>query len=307
MKADTSDVVRDRCKNNFGLCAYWATKGMCTERVVYMLANCPLACRVCDRIEAFHRCTGKRHPLESPSFKAGSILNVFQDIKGGKWEEYEPQFVSEPDTDTDGSEKDPYVVRFDNFLTEVESSWLIEIGNEIGWTPSTVDETGFYSEGQNTPRRSSLSAKCEPDMRCEDDPIYHAVLERISAITGTSFHNYEAGELVKYGPRESYGVHHDYHLHDEWRPAGPRVLTILLILSDVDEGGAAGFPDLDWLFVKPKRGQALMWSNVMSDDPTKVDNRMRHEGLPVVKGHNFVMYIWVHLYNWRKAHARECA
>lgn len=312
LDATTPSVVRERCKNAFGLCAQWATAGMCTDKVVYMLNSCPLACQVCDRTEKFHRCTGKRHPHENAAFEKGGIDEMFKEIKGGKWDEYGPKFLTEPSSDDDGGgADDPYLVRFENFLTDAEADALIDIGNKLGWRPSAVDEAEFGSGNptKESPRRTSSSAVCPPGHPCEGQDVYKTVMGRISAVIGGVPTDYfESMEMVRYNfvTRDSYGVHHDYRIHDNWKPAGPRVLTVLLILSDMEEGGATGFPDLDWLFVKAKKGTALLWSNVKSDDPTEADRRLVHEGLPVVKGNKFAANVWVHQYNWRKALERDC-
>lgn len=39
--------VRSRCNNRNELCAFWAAVGECETNRVFMLPNCPLACRLC--------------------------------------------------------------------------------------------------------------------------------------------------------------------------------------------------------------------------------------------------------------------
>jgi len=39
--------ARSRCKNSNELCAFWASIGECENNRVFMLSNCPAACRFC--------------------------------------------------------------------------------------------------------------------------------------------------------------------------------------------------------------------------------------------------------------------
>jgi hypothetical protein len=62
-----------------------------------------------------------------------------------------------------------------------------------------------------------------------------------------------------------------------------------------DNSGCTFFPDAKPfpLYVRPKRGSALLWSNVRLDDPSQIDLRTVHEGLPTVKGqHKIGLNLW---------------
>jgi ShK domain-like len=39
--------ARSRCKNSNELCAFWSSVGECETNRVFMLTNCPAACRFC--------------------------------------------------------------------------------------------------------------------------------------------------------------------------------------------------------------------------------------------------------------------
>eukprot|EP00531_Pseudo-nitzschia_arenysensis_P016538 CAMPEP_0116129276 /NCGR_PEP_ID=MMETSP0329-20121206/7840_1 /TAXON_ID=697910 /ORGANISM="Pseudo-nitzschia arenysensis, Strain B593" /LENGTH=150 /DNA_ID=CAMNT_0003623537 /DNA_START=140 /DNA_END=592 /DNA_ORIENTATION=+ len=41
------DYARSRCKNSNELCAFWSSVGECESNRVFMLTNCPAACRFC--------------------------------------------------------------------------------------------------------------------------------------------------------------------------------------------------------------------------------------------------------------------
>jgi prolyl 4-hydroxylase len=57
-------------------------------------------------------------------------------------------------------------------------------------------------------------------------------------------------------------------------------------LNNVEEGGGTNFSALN-LTVMPKVGRALLWSSVLTEQPTEKDDRTYHQALPVKKGVKF--------------------
>mmetsp|Transcript_31206 Transcript_31206/g.45471 ORF Transcript_31206/g.45471 Transcript_31206/m.45471 type:complete len:382 (+) Transcript_31206:160-1305(+) len=305
-----TDKMRQLCTNKFDICSFWASQGQCGSNPAFMIQNCPLACLTCELTEKFHHCAGLGDPRKKAAFGEednNGIDAMFENIRSGDdFIKYGPEFLSYPG----GEERpdDPWLVRFNSFLSEKEVDHLVNIGNYIGWVDSEVEEIEFGSGNPTgaSPRRLSKTASCVGFDACNDDDMYQTILGRISSVTRTPLDNFEPMEFVKYGYAESYGVHHDYRVHDSWKPAGPRVLSLFLCLSDVEDGGAAGFPDLDWLFVKPQKGQALLWSNVLRTDTSVMDKMMVHEDLPVVKGEKYGANVWIHLFDWKTQYDRDC-
>ena len=96
--------------------------------------------------------------------------------------------------------------------------------------------------------------------------------------------------------------------HTGKMPCGPRVLTLLLYLNDVEAGGGTSFPDLagGGIEVQPRRGRAVLWPSVLDDDPRMRDIRTMHEALPVEKGQKFAANAWLHLYDFKTPHDKGC-
>jgi len=341
------ETNRSLCYNSIELCSYYASKGMCRSQVVFMINTCPLACMLCHVNDQFHRCAGKRSSHSIPSVIAAisgdsfhtpedgdggrTIDSIFQEFKqsgiaSGEAEMAEGQasqahfVVSKDDSENPGD--DAWVVMFDNFLADEETNALVALGNEIGWGSSTLNEYDSRAgmHGVSIPHRSSKSAHCScsnDDGRtntCAMNNVHTQVVERISKLMNIPSNYFEPMELVRYGINDSYGAHHDYRLHDMWKPAGPRVFSLFLTLSDVTDdedisgggGGQIGFPGLDWTLVGSKRGQMLLWPNVSNDDPTRVDGKMVNEALPIKSGEKFGAHLYIHLHDWNDAHARGC-
>lgn len=74
-------------------------------------------------------------------------------------------------------------------------------------------------------------------------PTIRRIEERISRLTMTQAGQGEGLQILRYEPGEKYDSHHDYFSHDAADDqGGNRLLTGLMYLSDVEEGGETVFP-----------------------------------------------------------------
>jgi len=202
----------------------------------------------------------------------------------------------------------PWVITFDSFLTPEECDRLIKLGYDQGYERSkdvgAKKFDGSY-DGYESKKRTSENAWC--DKECDKDPVANAVMNRITEVTGVPKANSEHFQILRYREGQFYRVHHDYIGHQKVRNSGPRILTFFLYLSDVEEGGGTGFPSMNNLTVVPKKGRALLWPSVLSDDPSERDGKTMHEAQPVIKGTKFAANAWLHLKNYRQANDEGCA
>ncbi|RUS69165.1 hypothetical protein EGW08_023073 [Elysia chlorotica] len=68
-----------------------------------------------------------------------------------------------------------------------------------------------------------------------------------------------------------------------------RVISVLMYLNDAEEGGETKFPDLG-IWVKPKRGRAIVWNNM---SPSGVcEPHSRHAASVVKKGKKYILIRW---------------
>jgi prolyl 4-hydroxylase len=87
---------------------------------------------------------------------------------------------------------------------------------------------------------------------------------------------------------------------------GPRIYTLFLYLSDVEEGGETEFPSLG-LRVTPRKGAAVLWPSVSDSDPDRRnDIRTMHQALPVIKGLKYAANIWIHMYDYKTQWHNDC-
>jgi prolyl 4-hydroxylase len=82
-------------------------------------------------------------------------------------------------------------------------------------------------------------------------------------------------------------------------------MTIFLYLNDVEDGGGTRFTELD-ITVQPKRGTALLWPNVINEDPMESETRTFHEALPVIKGVKYGVNSWIHNEDFQTPWKNKC-
>ena len=298
----------DNCKNTDELCAYWTSENQCNTNVTFMLEHCPLACQSCQLIDQFQRCY-----MASTATTNNNVRNInqlFQTIIDNHNQQQKRQssleILSKPKAFVDDNvstnhydneEDDPWLLKISNFVTDKEVKALLSLADSSGWEEE--------KNAEDEPN-SSIYPVWVNNKSNMDNTVLWSILERVSKLVDIPLEHFEHVEMLHYSNLgDSMTVHHDYMIHDAWKPAGPRILTAFLVLSDVTKGGATGFPELDWLTVPAKKGQLLLWPNI-HDDQT-MEPKLVHEGLPVIEGTKYAFNIWIHSNNWKKALEENCS
>jgi len=249
------------------------------------------------------RCS--RGPSFLPARSPGDLNETFAAILSGAFAEYSPRVVS----------SDPWIVYFDNFLSDAEVKAYEETMFDMALVRSrvTVDESALSRMITKLPfvkslrmrfsQRNSLVRVC--DMRCKTAPIVKAVEERASRICRVPVENFETVQPFTYKEGMFYKPHTDNGRHDHLLPYGTRIFTILVYLSDVRLGGGTRFNKLD-LHVPAKKGAAVLFVNTLDSDPMATDQRTLHEGVMVLAGEKRGVNLWLRQYNFREFEAAQC-
>lgn len=237
----------------------------------------------------------KLNITDSPIFGPGEMGNMFESI--------ETDFTHYGIT---VHSRSPWIVTFDNFLSDAEITALIEtVGGN--WEKST--DTGIANEFGEVGRilsegRTSSNAWCRET--CENHPDVRSVINKIVEVTRVPYNHYESFQILQYDLGQKYNKHHDAGGSDHLLTCGPRILTFFLYLSDVEEGGETAFPDLG-ISVKPKKGKALLWPSVLDEFPDRIDHRTQHEARPVIKGKKYAANSWIHQYDFAQTNKWGCS
>ena len=73
------------------------------------------------------------------------------------------------------------------------------------------------------------------------------------------------------------------------------MVTVLVYLNDVEEGGGTDFPELG-VTVTAKKGDVVVFHNVINETPVashpKIHPKSLHAGMPVIKGEKWMVNLW---------------
>jgi prolyl 4-hydroxylase len=185
------------------------------------------------------------------------------------------------DTPSEPVRSDPDVRRYPDFLTAAECDYLVTQAQPM-LQPSVVLHP-ISQEFILDPIRTSTAAGF-PFVR--EDPVMHAINQRIAAATGTTYEQGEPMQVLSYAPGQQYKLHSDALSGT----VNQRVVTFLVYLNDDYEGGATVFPDLN-LTVRGKRGEGLLFRNVTAEGAPHP--LARHAGQPVTRGRKMLLSKWI--------------
>lgn len=205
---------------------------------------------------------------------------------------------------------EPRAVVYHNFLTNEECEHLISLAK-----PSMVKST-VVDEKTGGSKDSRVRTSSGTFLRRGHDEVVEVIEKRISDFTFIPVENGEGLQVLHYQVGQKYEPHYDYFL-DEFntKNGGQRIATVLMYLSDVDDGGETVFPAargnisaVPWwnelskcgkegLSVLPKKRDALLFWNMRPD--ASLDPSSLHGGCPVVKGNKWSSTKWFHVHEFK--------
>ncbi|KAL4278921.1 hypothetical protein GQ457_03G037870 [Hibiscus cannabinus] len=205
---------------------------------------------------------------------------------------------------------EPRAFIYHNFLSKEECEHLINIAKPRMAKSTVVDSKTGKSKDSRVRTSSGMF------LRRGQDRIVWDIEKRIADFTFIPVEHGEGLQVLHYEVGQKYDAHFDYFV-DEFntKNGGQRMATVLMYLSDVEEGGETIFPaakgnvsDVPWwnelsecgkqgLAVKPKMGDALLfWS--MRPDAT-LDPSSLHGGCPVISGNKWSSTKWMHVEEYK--------
>ncbi|HJV76291.1 MAG TPA: 2OG-Fe(II) oxygenase [Noviherbaspirillum sp.] len=215
-----------------------------------------------------------------------------------------PALQSRPDVDTSANViktpdrevdvlltlKTPRIVLLGNVLSNEECDALIDYGNQrLQRSPVVSDTDGANQVNTQRTSRGAMLQRGESELVAR-------IEARLAALTQWPAENGEGMQLLRYEKGNEYRPHFDWF--DPALPGprkhlergGQRVGTVVMYLSEVEQGGGTSFPNLG-LQVQPKKGSAVFFANT---DPYGVpDKNTLHAGEPVMRGVKFIATKWL--------------
>lgn len=319
--AKESDATNCKDVSDSRTCASWAGKDLsgCLWSPGHMALNCPRTCKMCHLRSASARCG----PLQNDNvaMRQGDMSRLFFNLtatprleiaQDGSSIEVPGEFIwtgrNERPYVVHLLSSNPWIVQIDNVLSDYEADEIIGIAHNTGFTGSTttgeVDDTGTINRKKDMDR-TSQQAWCQGS--CDDEELINTLYDRIHEITTVPPSNYEHLQMLKYEEGQKYNAHHDLLGLDPIVSAcGPRILTFFVYLSEVEEGGETSFTELG-INVVPRKGSALLWTNVPVDDYDGIESKTMHAALPVKKGRKYAANAWIHLKDYRYVNLWACS
>ncbi|KAJ0024201.1 hypothetical protein Pint_09314 [Pistacia integerrima] len=205
---------------------------------------------------------------------------------------------------------EPRAFIYHNFLSKAECDYLINLAKPHMAKSTVVDSKTGRSKDSRVRTSSGMF------LRRGQDKVIRNIEKRIADFSFIPVEHGEGLQVLHYEVGQKYDAHYDYFL-DEFntKNGGQRIATLLMYLSDVEEGGETVFPaakanfsSVPWwnelsecgkqgLSIKPKMGDALLfWS--MRPDAT-LDPSSLHGGCPVITGNKWSSTKWMHLNEYK--------
>lgn len=196
----------------------------------------------------------------------------------------------------------PRAMLIHNFLTPSECEYMVEQAKPH-MTKSTVSDSVTGKSKLNSVRTSSGMFL----IRGQDE-VVSRIEKRIAQFTMIPQENGEAFQVLQYLDGQKYSSHFDYFYNAiNTANGGQRVATMLMYLTDVEEGGETVFPssvehpNIDngnfsacaqaGVAVKPKTGDALLFYSLSPE--ASMDPYSLHGGCPVIKGAKWSATKWM--------------
>ncbi|KAJ4841631.1 hypothetical protein Tsubulata_004931 [Turnera subulata] len=205
---------------------------------------------------------------------------------------------------------EPRAFVYHNFLTKEECDYLINLAKPHMQKSTVVDsETGKSKDSRVRTSSGTFLARGR-------DKVIREIEKRIADFTFIPVEHGEGLQILHYEVGQKYEPHYDYFM-DEFntKNGGQRIATVLMYLSDVEEGGETVFPAakgnvsaVPWwnelsecgkggLSVKPKMGDALLFWSMKPDG--SLDPSSLHGGCPVIRGNKWSSTKWMRVHEYK--------
>nr|XP_039267555.1 prolyl 4-hydroxylase subunit alpha-2-like [Styela clava] len=184
--------------------------------------------------------------------------------------------------------KKPFVARLYNFISDDEIEILKKVSSPLMYRAKV-------SNGESGGRESDSRVTKTVFLEEKRFEIVAKINRRVADVTKFDSRYVEELSISNYG----VGGHYDLHMDafgikakegQNFENKGDRIATLLMYLSDVDQGGNTVFPNLR-IVAKPIKGSAILWFNLLTNGT--IDRDSLHSGCPVMTGDKWIINLWV--------------
>jgi hypothetical protein len=132
------EKVRTLCRNQNAQCALWAVQGQCHNISRYMKTQCAPVCFSCEETHMETKCP--LDPNVKNAWSPGDLNLMFERLTTDpSFEQYTPKVLSRPNfvgkdtNETADYQLGPWVLVFENLVSQQEAERIIQVGHDIGY------------------------------------------------------------------------------------------------------------------------------------------------------------------------------
>lgn len=192
--------------------------------------------------------------------------------------------------------KSPRVVLLGNVLSHEECDTL------VAYSRDRLERSPVISEKDEKTRLHEHRSSRGAMLQRGESELVARIEARLAGLTAWPAERGEGLQVLHYEKGNEYRPHFDWF--DPALPGprkhlergGQRLATVIMYLSDVDQGGATSFPEVG-LQVQPKKGCAVFFAN--TDGFGAPDHKALHAGEPVERGTKVIATKWLRQREYR--------
>ncbi|WP_453997621.1 2OG-Fe(II) oxygenase [Bacillus nitroreducens] len=179
-------------------------------------------------------------------------------------------------------------------IARLEEPLIVILGNVL--SDEECDELMRLSKEKL--QRSKIRNAIEDEMRTSsstfldenENYIVSKIERRISQIMNIPTEHGEGLQILNYKIGQEYKAHYDFFTSKSKPIHNPRISTLVMYLSDVEQGGETYFPKLQFS-VSPKKGMAVYFEYFYNDQT--LNELTLHGGAPVNVGDKWAATQWM--------------
>lgn len=184
--------------------------------------------------------------------------------------------------------KQPHICYYHDIFGDNECDFVIEESEKSGRYKKSMIYNVETQSSELTEMRTSTSFVDESKQFNEiRTKAYEIIKQKLPNI---SIENVEKSQIQKYEVSQYVKSHVDYfNINGKKITTNDKMATLIVYLNDDFEGGETFFNNLN-IKIKPQKGSALFFQYNYSD---YLNEKSRHEGLPVTKGTKYIITFWI--------------
>lgn len=180
-------------------------------------------------------------------------------------------------------------------IAKVEEPLIVILGNVL--SDDECDELIRLSKGRlhrskvgNSRKVNELRTSSSMFFQERENDLVARIEKRVSEIMNIPVEHGDGIQILNYKVGQEYKAHFDYFNSASQQTTNPRISTLVMYLSDVEQGGETYFPKLN-LSVSPQKGMGVYFEYFYTNET--LNELTLHGGAPVIAGDKWAATQWM--------------